>query len=77
MMSVLKRNRPPSWSIDMKTIACALLALSFASSAALADTIKTGPYKPICQSNPKACGAGYDPLKRPHIPTVPPAPPPR
>ncbi|MCG5242305.1 hypothetical protein [Azospirillum doebereinerae] len=65
----------------MKTIACALLALSFASSAALADTstgtIKTGPYKPICSSNPKACGAGYDPLKRPHIPTVPTAPPPR
>ncbi len=34
-------------------------------------TIKSGPIKPICSSNPKACGAGYDPLKRPHKQTLP------
>lgn len=65
----------------MKTIILAIVALGFGASAALADTstgtIKTGPYKPICSTNPKACGAGYDPLKRPHVPTTPTAPPPR
>ena len=64
----------------MKTIVLAIVALGFASSAALADTsgtIKTGPYAPICSTNPKACGAGYDPIKRPHVPTVPTKPPPR
>lgn len=34
-------------------------------------TIKVGPIKPICSTNPKACGAGYDPLKKPHKPTTP------
>ncbi len=34
-------------------------------------TIKVGPIKPICQTKPKACGEGYDPLKKPHVPTTP------
>ncbi len=65
----------------MKTIILAAAALAVGSSAALAGTssgtIKTGPYVSICSTNPKACGVGYDPLTRPHVPTTPTAPRPR
>ncbi len=33
--------------------------------------IKTGPIVSPCKKNPKSCGAGYDPLKKPHVPTTP------
>lgn len=51
-----------------------LAALAMPASAKFNPSggiIKTGPIKSICSTNPKACGAGYDPLKRPHKPTTP------
>lgn len=64
----------------MKTIlaiaasAALLASLAMPASAKFnpsGGTIKSGPIKPICSSNPKACGVGYDPLKRPHKTTTP------
>jgi hypothetical protein len=58
------------WSAIMKTLILALTALGiFASSAMAADgTIKSGGFQ-TCPT-PKSCGAGYDPLKKPHVPVV-------
>lgn len=65
----------------MKTIlsivaSLALLATLAGQSSARSfnpsgGTIKVGPIKPICQTKPKACGEGYDPLKKPHVPSTP------
>ena len=37
-------------------------------------TIKTGPIVSPCAKNPKSCGEGYNPLKKPHVPTTPKSP---